>query len=59
MPKDRALRAAEDETEARDLAERLARFRARVAREGRRSALERLDRAIDEASKDPGPDGKP
>ena len=34
-----------------DLAERLARYRARVKREGRQSAVEHLDRAIDEALK--------
>jgi hypothetical protein len=32
-----------------DLEERLANYRSRVAREGRQAALERLDRAIDEA----------
>jgi hypothetical protein len=40
---------SEDSAESCDLAERLARYRSRVAREGRRAALERLDRAIDEA----------
>ena len=34
-----------------DLAQRLARYRARIEREGRREAVERLDRAIDKASK--------
>ena len=36
-----------------DLAERLAKYRSRVAREGRKAALERLDKAIDEAKRKP------
>jgi hypothetical protein len=39
----------DDGEEPCDLAERLANYRSRVAREGRKSAVERLDRAIDEA----------
>ena len=34
-----------------DLAERLRRYRARVEKEGRRSAVERIDKAIDEAKR--------
>lgn len=48
---------SEDSAESRDLAERLARYRSRVAREGRQAALERLDRAIDEAKARPKKSG--
>jgi hypothetical protein len=49
MPKDAANTRSEEEQEPFDLAERLTRYRARVEREGRQSAIERLDRAIEEA----------
>lgn len=39
------------QTELPDLAERLSKYRSRVAREGRKEALERLDKAIDEAKR--------
>ena len=42
-------------SELADLAERLAKYRSRVEREGRKSALERLDKAIDEAKRKPTP----
>ena len=38
-----------------DLAERLRRYRARVEKEGRRSAVERIDKAIDEAKRQSPP----
>lgn len=40
---------APDPGEGCDLAERLANYRSRVEREGRRVAVERLNRAIDDA----------
>jgi hypothetical protein len=40
---------------APDLADRLRRYRARVEREGRSSALERIDKAIDEAKRQAAP----
>jgi hypothetical protein len=51
MPDD-AAKLNLDESGPFDLAERLARYRARVKREGRRTAVEQLDRAIDEARRD-------
>ncbi len=50
---DRSSRLQADEPEHRDLAERLARYRSRVAREGRKSAVERLDRAIEKTRREP------
>ena len=38
-----------DPYEQADLAERLANYRSRVVREGRKVALEKIDRAIEEA----------
>jgi hypothetical protein len=45
-----------DNSESSDLAERLAKYRRRVEREGRTSALERLDREIDKARRVRKPD---
>lgn len=53
MPKDSPIPISEEQQDPFDLAERLARYRARVEREGRQSAIERLDRAIEEARRDP------
>jgi hypothetical protein len=53
MPKDAANPGYQSEQDRFDLAERLARYRARVEREGRQSAIERLDRAIEEARRQP------
>lgn len=53
MPKDSANTRIGVDQDPFDLAERLARYRARVEREGRQSAIERLDRAIEEARRDP------
>lgn len=53
MPKDESNPRKKADPDPPDLAERLARYRARVEREGRRSALERLDRAIAEARREP------
>ncbi|HEX2804311.1 MAG TPA: hypothetical protein VHN55_10090 [Sphingomicrobium sp.] len=40
---------SDDASERVDLAERLANYRSRVEREGRKAALRSIDRAIDEA----------
>lgn len=44
-----------DADDASDLAKRLANYRSRVEREGRKAALERLDRAIDKVRQKPTP----
>lgn len=47
---------ASEDKEPADLAERLANYRSRVEREGRKAALKRIDRAIDEARRQPKPE---
>ena len=46
-------KTADQAETASDLVERLARYRERVEREGRKAAVEQLDRAIDEARRTP------
>jgi hypothetical protein len=55
MPSKKPHHVPDPGADPQDLAERLARYRSRVAREGRKTALDRLDRAIDEAKRTTGP----
>jgi hypothetical protein len=56
MPKKSRDAVPDKVFDSQDLAERLARYRSRVAREGRKTALDRLDRAIDAVKRAPDAD---